>query len=92
MMFARLSLLTLAMISVAGVASARTIWEPPVQEPPIVDYGSPPAHGPHKVAITDEYGFRYDAWGNRLNGAGYVIAPPHTPAGATVIQNGPSQS
>ena len=91
-MFARLSLLTLAVISVAGVANARTIWEPPVQEPPIVDTDSSPAHGPHKVAITDEYGFRYDTWGNRLNSAGHVVAPPHTPSGATVIQNGPGQS
>lgn len=88
-MLTRLSLLALAMISVAGVANAKTIWEPPVQEPPIVDTAMPPAHGPRKVAITDEYGFRYDTWGNRLNGAGYVIAPPHTPPGATVIQNGP---
>ncbi len=92
MMLTRLSFLTLAMISVAGMANARTIWEPPVQEPPVVDSASPPAHGPRKVAITDEYGFRYDAWGNRLNSAGHVIAPPRTLPGATVIQNGPGQS
>ena len=87
-MLTRLSLLTLAMISIAGAANARTIYQPAVQEPPIVDTASPPARGPHAAAITDEYGFRYDSWGNRLNGAGYVIAPPHTPVGATVIQNG----
>jgi hypothetical protein len=91
-MLTRLSLFALAMISVAGVANAKTIWEPPVQEPPIVVSTSPPAHGLHKVAITDEYGFRYDTWGNRLNRAGHVVAPPHTPPGATVIQNGPNQS
>jgi hypothetical protein len=91
MMFTRLSLLALAMISVAGVANAKTIYEPPVQEPPIVDTDVPPTHGPHQVAITDEYGFHYDRWGNRLNAAAYVIPPPHTPAGALVIQNGPGE-
>lgn len=86
-MFTRLSLLALALISVAGMANARTIYRPPVQVTPIVDDASPPA-GPHRVAITDEYGFHYDRWGNRLNGAGHVVAPPHTMRGATVIQNG----
>jgi hypothetical protein len=89
MMFTRLSLLALAMISVASVANAETIYQPPVQEPPIVDTDMAPAHGLHQVAITDEYGFRYDRWGNRLNAVGHVIAPPRTPAGALVIQNGP---
>jgi len=58
----------------------------------LVDSASPPQHGPRKVVITDEYGFRYDAWGNRLNAAGHVIAVPRTLPGATVIQNGPGQS
>jgi hypothetical protein len=31
--------------------------------------------GPHSVAITDEYGFKYDGCGNRLNGKGQVISP-----------------
>ena len=88
-MLTRLSLLTLAMIGIAGAANAKTIYEPPVQLAPVVVTGSPPAHGPHKVAITDEYGFHYDKWGNRLNRAGYVIPPPRTPPGALVIQNGP---
>jgi hypothetical protein len=77
------------MIGVAGMANAQTIYQPPVQEPPIVDTDMAPAHGLHQVAITDEYGFRYDRWGNRLNAVGHVIAPPHTSAGALVIQNGP---
>ena len=88
-MFTRLSLLALTMIGVAGMANAQTIYQPPVQEPPIVDTDMAPAHGLHQVAITDEYGFRYDRWGNRLNAVGHVIAPPHTSAGALVIQNGP---
>jgi hypothetical protein len=31
----------------------------------------------HEEAFRDEYGFRYDARGNRLNAQGYVISP-HT--------------
>lgn len=37
-----------------------------------------PMRGPHRVAMTDEYGFKYDARGDRLNARGYVISP-HTP-------------
>lgn len=33
--------------------------------------------GPRPTAFTDEYGFRYDSEGNRLNAQGYVISP-HT--------------
>jgi len=35
----------------------------------------------HTPTITDEYGFRYDSSGNRLNGSGCVIAPPVSPPG-----------
>jgi hypothetical protein len=38
------------------------------------------------VAITDEYGFRYDSQGDRLNAQGCVIPPPHTRPGAKAIQ------
>lgn len=31
--------------------------------------------GPHPVAFKDEFGFRYDAMGNRLDARGYVISP-----------------
>ena len=31
--------------------------------------------GPHPVAFKDEFGFRYDAQGNRLDARGYVISP-----------------
>jgi hypothetical protein len=34
----------------------------------------PEGRGPHKVAITDEYGFKYDSRGNRLDARGYVIS------------------
>ena len=40
----------------------------------------------HSASITDEYGFRYDNMGNRLNARGCVIAPPVTPPGARAIQ------
>ncbi len=40
----------------------------------------------NKVAITDEYGFRYDSQGDRLNARGCVIPPPHTRPGAKPIQ------
>lgn len=91
-MFMRLSLMTLTLIGVAGMAgmaNAATMSQPSAPMAPIVDNSSPPA-GKHKVAFTDEYGFHYDRWGNRLNGAGHVIAPPHTLPGAHVIQNGRS--
>jgi hypothetical protein len=38
----------------------------------------PEGRGPHHIAITDEYGFKYDSRGNRLDANGYVISP-HTP-------------
>ena len=78
-MLARLTLLTLAMIAVAGAANAQSMTS---------SLPSTAGRGPHKVAITDEYGFHYDSAGNRLNSAGYVVAPPHTLPGAAVIQNG----
>jgi hypothetical protein len=67
----RIIVLALALVGVTGVAYAQ------------------PAHecSRHKVALTDEYGFRYDAQGDRLNGAGCIIPPPHTKPGAHVIQN-----
>src|SRR5215472_2805669 len=38
----------------------------------------PPDRGPHQVAFRDEYGFRYDADGNRLDARGFVMSP-HVP-------------
>jgi hypothetical protein len=39
----------------------------------------PPDRGPHQVAFRDEYGFRYDADGNRLDARGNVMSP-HVPS------------
>jgi hypothetical protein len=35
----------------------------------------PMQSGPHQAAFKDEYGFRYDAQGNRLDARGNVISP-----------------
>jgi len=55
------------------------------------DYGSPPAAGayaatssppysagPRTAAMTDEFGFRYDAQGNRIDSNGNIISPQST--------------
>jgi hypothetical protein len=34
--------------------------------------------GPHRAYMTDEYGFKYDRRGDRLDARGHVISP-HTP-------------
>lgn len=97
-MLARLSLLTLAMTAVAGIACAQTPSPPssPSKAPQTmpsqtmrhheVNQAMASAHGQrHKATITDEYGFRYDSMGNRLDAGGHVIAPPHTLPGARVL-------
>jgi hypothetical protein len=40
----------------------------------------------HPVAFKDEYGFRYDAQGDRLDANGYVMAPPVTPPGTPALR------
>jgi hypothetical protein len=70
------------MVGLASVANAQSAGYRP--------FGSDIPHrggAAHKVAIVDEYGFRYDSKGNRLDPAGHVVAPPHTLPGARVIQN-----
>lgn len=55
------------------------------------DYGQPPAagayattpapqpaYGPRPAAMTDEFGFRYDAQGNRIDRNGNIISPQST--------------
>ena len=79
------TLLTLALIGAAGMATAQT-----QQTTPSPDYQQMPSMQPsqqaqmvpssgacgHQEAMKDEYGFRYDAQGNRLNGQGCVIPAP----------------
>ncbi len=40
----------------------------------------------HPVAFKDEYGFRYDAQGDRLDANGFVMAPPVTPPGTPALR------
>ena len=40
----------------------------------------------HPVAMTDEYGFKYDAKGDRLDARGHIIAPPVTPPGGRALK------
>jgi hypothetical protein len=90
----RLSLLTLALVGVAGVASAQLITSPPQPspgdyqrqapglqpaEPQQAEMGAPSLRGcGHSEAMRDEYGFRYDGQGHRLNAQGCVISPHNT--------------
>jgi len=89
----RLFLLSLALIGVYGVASAQMIASPPQPSPGDYQREAPglqPAQPQqaemnwqsnrcgHSVAMRDEYGFRYDARGHRLNARGCVISPHNT--------------
>jgi len=80
-MITRLLLLTLAITGVAGVAYAQSTST--TLSPSMALAGGQR----HNVAITDEYGFHYDGKGDRLDAAGHIIAPPHTPPGARVLQH-----
>jgi hypothetical protein len=90
----RHSLLTLALIGIAGVANAQqVISSPPQPSPGDYQREAPGLQPPspqqaemtssfrggcgHREAMRDEYGFRYDARGHRLNAQGCVISP-HT--------------
>jgi len=93
------SLLALALIGIAGVASAQPMAERVIASPPQPSPGDYQREAPglqpadqqaqlapsymegrcgHSVAMRDEYGFRYDAQGKRINGAGCVISPHNT--------------
>jgi hypothetical protein len=87
------ALLTFALLIAAGAAQAQSPGYPmggssggPTTNQ--AQYGGGMGGCGHTAQITDEYGFRYDSEGNRLNGQGCVIAPPVTPPGARAIQNG----
>lgn len=86
----RLALLAAAFVGITGVAYAQS---------PATSTSTPHASYPeqaqqyqsdrgcgHQVAITDEYGFKYDGMGDRLNAQGCVIRPPHTPPGGRAIK------
>jgi len=83
----RFALLTVALLGMAGTASAQQMngVTPDYEGGRYASATMAHACG-NKVSITDEYGFRYDRMGDRLNAQGCVIAPPHTVPGAKVIQ------
>ena len=83
------AILAAALLTIAGVAQAQNYGNQPYQPMQNQAQISGEMGGcGHTVSITDEYGFRYDNMGNRLNARGCVIAPPVTPDGARTIQNG----
>jgi hypothetical protein len=81
------AILAAALLAAAGAAQAQNYGNPPYQQNQ-AQMSSDMGRCGHTVSITDEYGFRYDNMGNRLNARGCVIAPPVTPEGARAIQNG----
>jgi hypothetical protein len=88
----RLALCTAALIGMTSIAHAQTMGQAMGTSAGSVpydqaEYGSGSMSGGcgHTVAITDEYGFRYDSMGDRLNARGCVIAPPITPPGAGAV-------
>jgi hypothetical protein len=82
----RPAFLTAALIVTAGAAQAQPSASPNAPMPNQAQYGGPMGGCGHTATIKDEYGFRYDSAGNRLNGHGCVIAPPVTPPGARALQ------
>lgn len=66
-------LLTLALIAAAGGYNRLERGHATGPEPIPMD-----AAGPRQTALTDEYGFRYDSQGNRLDARGNIMSP-HVP-------------
>lgn len=93
-MTTRLAFLSLALVGIAGLAHAQSMGTSsttyPTQQPQSYQ-STQQAMGMgscgHQASITDEYGFKYDSMGNRLNAQGCVIAPPVTPPGGRAIQS-----
>jgi hypothetical protein len=74
-------------MTAAPMTYAPTTYAPPAGGPMYNDMAAAPAmsadssrvgSGPHPVAFRDEFGFRYDAQGNRLDARGYVMAAPYS--------------
>jgi hypothetical protein len=56
----------------AGAAHRMNYANPDMAQAP---QAMPMERGPHPVAFKDEFGFRYDAQGNRLDARGNIISP-----------------
>jgi hypothetical protein len=80
----RLSLLAVCLCAAATACTVheeRTVVAPPPPPAPAVVYTAPPPPPPAVDQVSpsrDEYGFRYDAQGNRINAAGQIISPHST--------------
>jgi hypothetical protein len=87
-MFTRLTVVsTLVLAGLAGLANAQTNGPMVAREETSPSQPMMQEHQGrerHQVAITDEYGFKYDSRGDRLDANGHVIDPPHTLPGAAV--------
>jgi len=91
-MMKRMAILTIALIGVAGMAQAQPMSTAPTPMPAGIASQSHEMQAmaqtcsePRKTAMKDEYGFRYDSRGDRLNAQGCVIAAPHMIPGAKVL-------
>jgi hypothetical protein len=84
----RLIVLTLAALAgVAGVANAQT-YDPSMTRGERREEMREERrlNERHPVAFKDEYGFRYDAQGDRLDANGNVMPPPVTPPGTPALR------
>jgi hypothetical protein len=84
----RLMVLTLAALAgIAGVANAQT-YDPGMTrgERRAEMREERRMNDNHPTAFKDEYGFRYDAQGDRLDAGGHVMAPPMTPPGTPALR------
>jgi hypothetical protein len=90
-MMKRLALLTLAMVGVAGVAHAQqsvTVYRSGPPPAPVYVPAPYPSQAmtmdsgrSSSPAITDEYGMRYNSYGDRIDAQGRIMPPPVTPPG-----------
>ena len=80
----RLIVLTLSVVTgLAGVANAQS-YDPGMTRGERREERN--MNSSHEATIKDEYGFRYDSRGDRLDASGHVIAPPVTPPGTPALR------
>jgi hypothetical protein len=84
----KLIALSFALAGVAGVAQAQSYDRSYDRAGPRQETmrEEPRLNDRHPVAFKDEYGFRYDAQGDRLDGSGRVMPPPVTPPGTPALR------
>ena len=84
----RFSFLTLALVGVASVANAQMQPMPGARYDSRYDsrYQAMSDDATYPAAITDEYGMRYNARGDRIDARGHIMPPPVTPPGARALR------